>query len=159
MPARLFAGILLALGAVTATQADSLTYVNDRFGTTLTFPLDIFDRIDPPPANGDGRRFRSEDGAELAAYGQFNTLDQTPETLIEWETGIVAENGGSVTYSASGANWAVVSGKQGDEVFYQRHEFSTDGSVIHSMEMRYPALGSARYDRLVGAIADSLEGP
>ena len=159
MPARALAGLLLSLVFVTAARADSLTYVNDRFGTTLTFPVDIFDRIDPPPSNGDGRRFRSEDGAELAAYGRFNTLDQTPETLIEWETGIVEEDGGLVTYSASGADWAVISGKEGDEVFYERHEFSDDGSVIHAMEMRYPALGSARYDRLVGEIADSLEGP
>lgn len=159
MPARAFAAVLLALAAVPAAQADSLTYVNDRFGTTLTFPLDIFDAIDPPPANGDGRRFRSNDGAELAAYGQFNTLDQTPETLIEWDTDIVEKNGGAVTYSASGKDWAVVSGKQGDDIFYQRHEFNQDGSVIHSMEMRYPAAWSARYDPLVGGIADSLEGP
>jgi len=159
MPARALAGLLLSLVLVPAAQADSLTYVNDRFGTTLTFPLDVFDRIDPPPANGDGRRFRAEDGAELAAYGQFNALDQTPETLIEWETDIAKENGGAVTYSASGDDWAVVSGKEGGDVFYRRHEFSADGSVIHSMEMRYPALGSARYDRLVGEIADSLEGP
>ena len=66
MPARFLAVLLVVLGTA-AAQADSLTYVNDRFGTTLTFPVDIFDRIDPPPANGDGRRFRSEDGAELAA--------------------------------------------------------------------------------------------
>ncbi|MAZ17087.1 MAG: hypothetical protein CL535_12255 [Ahrensia sp.] len=157
MPARFLAVLLVVLGTA-AAQADSLTYVNDRFGTTLTFPVDIFDRIDPPPANGDGRRFRSEDGAELAAYGQFNTLDQTPDTLIQWETGMVKENGGSVTYSASGKDWAVISGKQGGDTFYRRHEFSSDGSVIHSMEMRYPALASSIYDNLVGQIAGSLEG-
>ncbi|MAS04733.1 MAG: hypothetical protein CL534_08575 [Ahrensia sp.] len=159
MPARFFAGVLLVLGAATAAQADSLTYVNDRFGTTLTFPLDIFDGIDPPPANGDGRRFRSADGAELAAYGRFNALDQTPETLIEWETGLLRQEGGVLTYSASGADWAVISGKQDGDIFYRRHEFSKDGSVIHSMDMRYPALASSIYDRLVGEIAGSLEGP
>lgn len=157
MPARFFSVVLVLL-ATSAAQADSLTYVNDRFGTTLTFPVDIFDRIDPPPANGDGRRFRSEDGAELAAYGQFNTLDQTPDTLIQWEAGIVKENGGVVTYTASGKDWAVISGKQGGDIFYQRHEFSADGSVIHSMDMRYPAFASSLYDNLVGKIAGSLEG-
>ena len=102
MPARFFAGVLLLLGAATAAQADSLTYVNDRFGTTLTFPLDIFDGIDPPPANGDGRRFRSADGAELAAYGRFNALDQTPETLIEWETGLLLGKDWQFTLTTAG---------------------------------------------------------
>ena len=151
--------VILAAAASIAAHADSLTYVNERFGTTLTFPLDVFDEIDPPPANGDGRRFRSDDGAELAAYGQFNTLDKNPESLVEWEAGIVGEDGGKVTYSASGKDWAVLSGTIGETIFYQRHEISSDGSVIYSMDMRYPALRSAFYDRLVGEIADSLKGP
>ena len=140
-----------------SAHADSLTYVNDRFGTRITFPVDVFDAIDPPPVNGDGRRFRSSDGAELAAYGQFNALDLTPKSLIDREKENAPGRGRTITYSASGSDWAVVSGIENGNTFYDRHEFA-DG-VIHSMELKYPQLASALYDRLAGEIADTLDGP
>lgn len=155
---RVISALAVTVLAAGTARADMLTYENERFGTTITFPLDVFDSIDPPPANGDGRRFRSEDGAELAAYGKFNTLDQTPKSLIDWEADILAKDGGKVTYSGSGDDWAVLSGTIGDTIFYQRHEFSGDGSVIYSMDLRYPMLGSAHYDRLAGQIAETLKG-
>lgn len=159
MPLRALLAALLSPFAATACLADTLTYENERFGTTVTFPLETFDLIAPPPANGDGRRFLSGDGAELAAYGQFNSLDQTPETLVEWKTGIIEEDGGTVTYSTSGEAWAVLSGRDGETTFYERHEFSADGNVIHSMEMRYPTAASAHYHNLVEKVAETLEGP
>lgn len=149
---------VVALAAAFPGRADSLTYVNDRFGTRITFPLDVFDAIDPPPVNGDGRRFRSADGAELAAYGRFNTLDETPGTLLDRRLSDAGDGRATITYSASGPDWVVLSGLVDGDIVYERHEFGADG-VIHAMEMRYPALGSALYDSLVAEIAGSLDGP
>ena len=140
------------------SHADSLTYKNSRFGTQATFPADIFDMIDPPPTNGDGRRFRSADGAELAIYGQFNALDRTPEGMVSDARENAAARGREIVYARSGENWAVISGFEGDTVFYERHEFGAD-DTIHSIVLSYPAARKPVYDELAGAIAQSLEGP
>ncbi len=156
--ARALLSIFLALIVAGAAFADTLTYENSRFGTRISFPADIFDRIDPAPANGDGRRFRSADGAELAVFGHFNALDMTPETLIEQARSDATSKSREVTYAASGADWAVLSGHEDSMIFYERHEFGANG-VIHVMVLRYPESLHATYDALAGIIARSLEGP
>lgn len=148
----------LLMGLCATAFADSLTYKNSRFGTTATFPAEIFDMIDPPPTNGDGRLFRSSDGAELAIYGQLNALDYTPEGMVSYARDNAAAEGREVTYAASGKDWAVISGVEGGTIFYQRHEFGAD-NAIHSMVLSYPETQKALYDKLAGAIAGSLEGP
>jgi len=46
------------------------TYFNSRFGTTAQVPLNW--HMEPPPVNGDGRRFTSPNGrAEISIYGSF----------------------------------------------------------------------------------------
>src|SRR3712207_486861 len=40
-------------------------YTNERFGASAEVPLHVFRLVEPPPANGDGRAFTSQDGAEL----------------------------------------------------------------------------------------------
>lgn len=148
--------VLAALCAV--STADSLTYENSRFGTRISFPSDVFDVIDPPPANGDGRLFRSADGAELAVYGQHNALDRTPDGMLASARSEAAGREREVTYGASGKDWVVISGYEDGTVFYERHEFGAN-DTIHSMVLRYPEARKTIYDGLAGAIAGTLEGP
>lgn len=138
-----------------AALADSLTYANSRFGTTLTFPAELFDQRMEPPANGDGMTWTAADGGSLAVYGSNNALDATPQQLIEQ---MADSPGVEVTYSKAGKDWAVVSGFEEGLIFYQRFEFGGDG-VIHSMLLRYPEAQRGRYDPLVGDIAGTLAGP
>ncbi len=142
------------MAVATAAAGSERTYVNPRFGTTITFPDAIFTKQDPEPENGDGARWRAVDGAELAVWGQNNVFDSTPESLAD----DVAAAIGKVTYRKVGARWMVVSGYDGDIVVYHRAEIGSD-DVIHSMELRYPAALSKHYDVLAGKIADSLIGP
>ncbi len=62
-----------------------------------------------------------------------------------------------VTYRRAGKGWAVVSGIEGGDIFYQRFEFS--GDTVHSVLLRYPQSMRDRYDPVVGPIANSLSGP
>jgi hypothetical protein len=142
------------IAAANASQAADRTYVNPRFGTTITYPDAIFTSQDPEPENGDGARWRAADGAELAVWGQNNVLDSTPASLADEIAGTIE----MVTYRKVGARWMVVSGFDGDIVVYHRAEIGSD-DVIHSFEMRYPASLSKHYDALAGKIADSLIGP
>lgn len=149
---------LFVLVFASTAFADTLTYKNSRFGTRISFPAEIFDRIDPPPTNGDGRTFRSTDGAILAVFGHFNALDMTPKTLIEQARAGASSQDREITYAASGADWVVLSGHEGSMIFYERHEFGAD-NVIHVMDLSYPESLRAKYDDLAGSIARSLEGP
>lgn len=135
--------------------AKPFTYVNERFGTSATFPDEIFTDRQPPPENGDGLRWLSKDGASIAVYGSYNVLDDTPETLVDSGSALP---GRTVTYSRTGRNWAVLSGFENGAVFYERRVISPTG-IIHGVEITYPKELKARYDPLVGAIAGSLRGP
>lgn len=157
MRARLVLTALALLLAPGAAGADSLTYSNDRFGTRLTFPAELFDTRLDPPENGDGMTWTSRDGASLAVYAGYNALEQRPDELL---AGIMAARaaGGEVTYSRSRGNWVVVSGTAGSDIFYERHVFGAD-DVIHSMVLTYPRARAGKYNPLVGPIANSLDGP
>lgn len=144
----------VALTAATAFAA-SLTYENDRFGTSVTFPADIFSQEQAPPDNGDGQRWLSNDGASLAVFGSYNVLDETPKSR---EAGARVNGSRTVTYSRTGQDWVVLSGTDGDRIFYERYVFGpTD--IVHGIVIEYPAALKAKYDPLVGSIARSLRGP
>lgn len=144
--------VALAIGPVAAKP---FTYVNERFGTSATFPDEIFVDQQEPPANGDGLRWLSRDGASVAIYGSYNVLDDTPKTLVERGGALP---GRTVTYTKTGRNWAVLSGFEDGAVFYERLVISPTG-IVHGVEITYPKDLKARYDPLVGAIAGSLRGP
>lgn len=152
-----FAMTLLA-GLVAATAASAETYVNGRFGTTVEFPAAIFDRPQPPPANGDGQSWLSADRAELAVFGSYNVLEQAPADFFET---LVADRKRTtkLTYSRIEKSWGVVSGFEGDRVYYEKYLFGAGDETVHAVILRYPAAFKAKYDPLVGPIANSLAGP
>jgi hypothetical protein len=153
--------LLLSLFVLTASlfadvaSAKPFTYVNERFGTSATFPDEIFTDRQEPPANGDGLRWLSKDGASVAVFGSYNVLDDTPKTLVESGSALP---GRTVTYARTGRNWAVLSGFEDGAVFYERQVISPTG-IVHGVQITYPKDLKAKYDPLVGAIAGSLRGP
>lgn len=151
----LYLSMAAGLLTVGAAHAKPFTYVNERFGTSATFPDEIFSEQEEPPENGDGLRWLSKDGAEIAIYGSYNVMDDTPESL---EASGKALPGRAVTYAKRGGNWVVLSGTENGEVFYERQVIGpTD--IIHAIHITYPEVLKAKYDPLVGAIAKSLRGP
>ncbi|MGF7005112.1 hypothetical protein [Aminobacter sp. BE322] len=144
---------LVACALASPAIAKPFTYTNARFGTSVTFPDDVFTGQAEPPENGDGMTFLAEDGASLAVYGSNNALEQSPKQLADFVSG-----GHDVTYRKVGSNWVVLSGRDGDEIFYHRLELGRRG-VIHAFLLKYPASARKKYDALVSPLASSLEGP
>jgi hypothetical protein len=143
------------LMAAHAAAAEPLTYTNERFGTSATFPAEIFTDQQEPPANGDGLSWHSADGASLAIFGSYNILDETPESR---ETEAKASSERKLTYRKTGKDWVVLSGIDGDLIFYERYMFGRSGT-IHGVVLKYPQSLTAKYDTWVGKITASLKGP
>ncbi|AZO62945.1 MAG: hypothetical protein E5X23_10330 [Mesorhizobium sp.] len=143
--------------ATTAAIAKPFTYVNARFGTSCTFPDEIFSDRLPEPENGDGQQWSAPDGASLTCWGNYNIDSDTPKGFVADEKANTGP-GYKITYSKTGKNWAVVSGIKGDKVFNERRLFGKDG-VIRTVWIEYPSSRKAKYDPLTGAIAASLRGP
>jgi len=144
-----------------AALAEPFTYVNERFGTSVTFPAEMFSVALPPPDNGDGQAWESTDGARLTVFGSYNVLEQTPQAIVD----TAGDGRGSdfqITYSKTGKDWAVLSGTEGGKVFYERYEFGAkqdDIETIHAVLLSYPQGLKAKYDPVVGPVAASLTGP
>ena len=153
-----FAWIVAFATVVPASAvADPFTYVNERFGTTVTFPGEIFSNAMRPPDNGDGMTWLASDGASLAVYGSNNALEHTPRDIVD-EAKSRNEAGYELTYHHAGPDWVVLSGHENGLVFYHRLEFGSD-DIIHGLLVKYPRSLKAIYDPLVGPIARSLDGP
>lgn len=146
----LIATILLAGFALPAV-ADSLTYRNDRYGTTIRFPTDLFDTL-TPPANGDGQTFLGPDQAELIVYGSRNESFRDLAAQARRQLG-------EITLDRVTRDWFAISGfDENGNVFYQRTERGARG-VLHTAILRYPPSQKPVIDPQVGRIMRTLSGP
>lgn len=153
---RAFVAAALASIPVAALAASESwkTYVNDRFGTSVSYPS----RFKPgtPPENNDGLSFKADDGGELAVWGSFNALEHDIpglEAFLREDP----KDGEKITYRATGKNWLVLSGTRGERVFYKRYLLSHKNEVENAFEISYPATLAASYDPLVARISKSLK--
>lgn len=151
--------LLLAFAAAAAVAASASraegwqTYRNDRFGATADIPSDW--RMEPPPENDDGRIFVSPDGrAKIVVSGSHVVLPRDEEFRIRLEPG----EGETVSYRRQGRDWLVISGVDGDRIFYRKSVLSCRGEVWNSVSIDYPAAERKTYDALVAHVAGSLRG-
>ncbi len=122
-------------------------YTNDRFGTRIDYPTDLFEAMQPP-VNGDGRSFVTVDGlARFLVYGEHNLDRMGPRALMERDRVLGAYD--AVTDQAAGASWYVMAGRTGGDLFYRRVLIDTVEGVVHVFEISYPATDRARYHEIV----------
>lgn len=156
MRSLLIAALALMLAAP-AAAAGWVTYENDRYGTRLEIPIDIFRPL-PPPENGDGRQFVTSD--QLASVTVFAAPNADGRTIDElYRTAMTEADGERITYERKARRWFVVSGFRGDDVFYRKLILSPDGQVAHTLELVYPAEEKPFFDPLTTRIANSMSGP
>lgn len=146
------AGLAFACSLASPALAEEVTYRNERFGTSATFPAELFPDQLPAPTNGDGLGWTSPEGAELFIYARPRQPGETPQTVVR-DRGSVDD----VTYDRSGRRWVVVSGYRDGRIFYERYIFR--GDLVHSVSIRYPEALRDTYDPLVGPVTMTLRGP
>ncbi|TGD41392.1 hypothetical protein EEB11_18735 [Pseudotabrizicola sediminis] len=130
-------------------------FENGRYGTFISYPSGYFSP-EPPPGNGDGRRFVSVDGAaRFYVFAQFNALGQSQAEQIAQDKSDPAHP--NVTYERSGSGWYVLSGTAGSDIYYRRVIEDMNG-LIRVFEITYPAARKAEFDAVVTYMAKSF-GP
>ncbi|MGA7433972.1 MAG: hypothetical protein WBQ24_01350 [Xanthobacteraceae bacterium] len=150
----IFCAVAAATVPAISAHADNwLTYHNDRYGTTIDYP-DQF-KAEPPPGSDDGRTFKSADGAEFSVYASYNALDFNLAKFQDFTLKNL-DPGAVVTYKTHGDNWFVISGTEGDDIFYERHMLSHDGQMTEGFSMSYPAAAKQSYDPVVARMAKSF---
>lgn len=143
------AALLFFFGAAGRAEAGWGDYVNVRFQYHICYPSTIFTPEDES-ANGDGRRFSSDDGSSLIVYGSNNALDESPKALADEIATRLAGAAGKTTYSAIRPDLFVVSGTQQDKIFYAKGILRNQQYKI--FEIIYPAAQAPRYKRLMEKI-------
>lgn len=152
----LLATALLTVAA-NAQDAGWRTYLNERFGSRIEYPASIFSP-EPPPENGDGRRFKSRD-AEFTISAGYNVI---PDTLQSLENSLRHPDPGSpadfanVTYRLSKGDVLVLSGFRADKVYYDKFVFTRDHETIHHFAITYPATAKSIYDPIVERMSKSM---
>ena len=155
---RLIFTLIIALAAVSAAFAQTKyrTYSNDRFYFSIEYPSNLL-KMQAPPANNDGRTFRSKDGkVEMRVWGQFNALDRN--LLEEYEESL-KKCGKAKAYKDFRERFFVISCTVGGRVFYQRtmHRGDAGPEVFFTFTIEYPKSRKAKYDPVVTRISRSFK--
>ncbi len=144
--------LILAIFASPCLADDFRLYSNPRFGASAEVPSDW--RAEPPPENGDGQVFRSPDGqASIAVSGILN-LAATPEEAMRDEE--QAGAGERVTYLNRGRRMVVLSGFNGDKIFYRKSILDCRDQIWNHLSVEHSTARKADYDAIVTRAAKSL---
>lgn len=126
-------------------------YRNERFGFELVYPSAVFEPGEAPEG-GRGMVFTSRDGAAqlLVSAGQ----NVTGETLGSYRRFVLNKSyfAARIDYAPVRGSWFVLSGTNGDTMFYERITFRCGGKVIYGWQMTYPVSERQIYDPIVEAV-------
>ncbi len=129
------------------------TYVNERFGTHIDYPADMFKAM-PPSENGDGRAFKAVDGTQFYVFGQFNYDDSKGPAMAARDKEFGSYD--RVTYEKSGTDWYVLSGYKGSDIFYRRAAIDAANGIVHVFEITYPASAKDAMNPIVTRMSKSF---
>jgi uncharacterized glyoxalase superfamily protein PhnB len=132
------------------------TYQDPKAAFSFKYPSEIFQPSAESPSQ-QGPAFVSRDGrAHLVVYGGDNVSGQSIEA---YRRQLIAESFSEAKfdYVPLRKTWFVLSGREGDEMFYLRITFTCDGRTLHGWGLRYPMAERNVYDRIVEDIHRSYK--
>ena len=144
------AGIVLPRAPVLA--ADNHTwkvYTNVRFQYSICYPEDIL-VPQGESENSDGQKFLAKDGAKLIVFGRNNPLNEQVKDAFE-DTASRLAGPGKVTYKVIRPGWFVVSGENGNSLFYAKTLYAHE--QFKSFELNYDSSASTVYKPVLTRLA------
>lgn len=150
LPLRLIPLLILLVTAASAQQPDYQIYSNTRFGYTVEYPAQLL-TPQGEADNGDGQAFRSSDGkCEMLTYAGYNVLNETLKSVYRKEL----SGHSRVTYRLLRPTFFVVSGIDGDRVFYRKTIYRS--GIFYTLQISYPVSEKALYDSITARVAKSF---
>ena len=150
--------ILLSVTVHTYGKMTWNSYSNARFGYEVEYPDILLPQEEA--LNGDGRQFISADGkSALTVYGAFNVLDLSVEDIYRATIDEYKKDGKKVVYKVIDKNWFVLSGYDGDKVFYiktLRNYMRDDNDIDATFIMTYPRTENSTFDKITERISSSF---
>jgi hypothetical protein len=130
------------------------TYINGRWGFSLTYPSSLI--AGPSPTNGAGQEFHlSSKEVSVAAQGS-HTHEDIGETLDHFWRKELSERGDTVTYKLKKDNYYVISGVNSNGYQFYHKVFFFPGRWIE-FEITYPHAKNKVYDAWVERIAREFD--
>jgi hypothetical protein len=134
------------------------TYRNARFSYVISYPTGLLNPQGESD-NGDGQKFLSRDGqVEMIVYGSQNASDQSLQDVYKSQLPREGNNRlkSQLTYKILSGNWFVVSGYQGERVYYQKTILS--GGVFKTFRIEYDKSRADVFDKVTKKVAASFRG-
>ena len=134
------------------------TYCNSRFQYCINYPDFLI--AEPESANGDGRIFIDKTGTEvLRVYGRLNQdangdpITLKSQYLVDVQS--IKSEKKKITYQTLGKNYYVISGQQGNYIFYKKAIIKGDAFCFAMLN--YNKLGKETYDPVSAEIHRSFK--
>jgi hypothetical protein len=129
-------------------------YTNAKFGYSISYPEGLFVPI-PSESSDDGQTFRSPDKrALLRVLGRYIDPATTIERMFQADQKSGAEHNRQITYRVQRQNWFVISGLEGNKIFYQKSILT--GNSVANMFVLYDETLNTIFDPIVDRVSRSF---
>ena len=151
--------LMICLLSVTPLHAQDsaswLSYRNERFGLSLSYPGEVF-QIEQTSKAGDGVVFAARGSEARMLVGALHNHDRHTITSYQQFVAGRSYDGYSIDYRPKGNTWFVLSGEGSGKIFYEKVIFSCGGRLINSFALIYPSAERAVFDPIVERIEDTF---
>ena len=110
-------------------------------------------RLLPPAQGTNERRFVSASGDAWLSLYAVPTQGQS----VEYHMQQVFQNTDQITYERRGLSWIVVSGYNGNRIFYRKAMLACHGRKWHHLAFEYPAAQKRTFDGFVTRASFALQ--
>jgi hypothetical protein len=127
------------------------SYTNARYGYSVMYPTNFEKKAESE--NADGREFNSSEGFNMIVYGSndASVLGKSIDETYKEELSLHKD----VTYKLKKKNWFVVSGYDGEYIFYVK-KYVGKGST-NTLSLKYPSNLRDKYYDIVTVISKSFK--
>jgi serine/threonine-protein kinase len=130
------------------------SFRDTRLGVDGEYPPSVFPNSQE---DGGGRKFTSPDVAcRFHVTTGENQLSAGAKDIERLSEQYYREKGISVAYGRAGDRWYVVSGTDGNDIFYEKGVLSRDGKRIAVLLIEYPAPLRSFFDPIVARMSHSF---